>query len=298
MGLQENAETNAETSAETQQLNPSDDEANIAKHNKLEELKHKLDAAILAHYYVPADVQDAADYVGDSFYLAKLATDLPNKTIVLCGVGFMAESVKLLNPEKRVLLPDPNADCPMAHMVTRDQVQKQREIYGDDLAVVCYVNSTAEIKSWSDVCVTSSNAVKIVSALPQKNVLFIPDKNLGHYVAQQVPDKNIILIDGYCPRHDFIDPKEIEDLKEQFPKAVVLAHPECNADVLALSDYIGSTSGIIERVVSGEESDYIIATVHGVSHTIAKKHREATSRYIFLQASPLVPTWMALHIAD
>ena len=170
----------------------------------IRQLKTQRDAVILAHYYVAPEVQAVADYVGDSFYLAKLAKSLPQQTIVLCGVEFMGESAKLLNPNKTVLLPEPGADCPMAHMVKRETVDAARAEYGDDLAVVCYVNSTVEIKSWSDVCVTSSNAVKIVSELPQQHILFIPDQNLGRFVAEQVPQKHVILNKGYCPRHHII----------------------------------------------------------------------------------------------
>ena len=150
----------------------------------VEELKATRDAVILAHYYVAPEVQELADYVGDSFYLAKLANSLPAETIVLAGVAFMGESAKLLNPEKTVLLPEPAADCPMAHMVQRRTIEEARAAWGNDLAVVCYVNSTMEIKSWSDVCVTSSNAVKICSELPQRHLLFIPDRNLGRYAAE------------------------------------------------------------------------------------------------------------------
>jgi len=149
--------------------------------------KEEKDAVILAHYYVNADIQEIADYVGDSFQLSKIAAGLSNRTLVYCGVHFMGESGCLLSPEKQVLLPDPEADCPMAHMVTKEEVEKARREY-DDLAVVCYINSTAEIKSWSDVSVTSANAVKIVRNLPNKNVLFIPDRNLGRFVAEQVPE--------------------------------------------------------------------------------------------------------------
>ena len=159
---------------------------------EIAQLKEQRDAVILAHYYVPPEVQAAADYVGDSFALAKLAVDLPQQTIVLCGVEFMGESAKLLNPDKTVLLPEPAADCPMAHMISKHDIDRVRAEYGDDLAVVCYVNSTAEAKTWSDVCVTSSNAVKICSNLPQRNILFIPDMNLGRYVASQLPDKHVI----------------------------------------------------------------------------------------------------------
>ena len=156
---------------------------------RIAELKKQRDAVVLAHFYVPSEVQAIADYVGDSFYLSKLAASLPNKTIVFAGVEFMGESAKLLSPEKTVYLPEPCTDCPMAHMVNKKDIDSVRTMY-PDLAVVCYVNSTAEIKSWSDVCVTSSNALKIVKKLPQKDILFIPDSNLGSWIATQVPEKN------------------------------------------------------------------------------------------------------------
>ena len=156
--------------------------------NKIRELKKLKNAIILAHYYAPAEVQKIADYVGDSFYLAKVAKNSTADVIVFCGVAFMGESAKILNPSKKVLMPDVSADCPMAHMVTEGRIKELREKY-DDLAVVCYINSTAELKCQSDVCVTSSNAVKIVKNLPNKNIFFIPDKNLGRFVAEQVPEK-------------------------------------------------------------------------------------------------------------
>ena len=208
-------------------------------------LKEERRAVILAHYYVPDDVQRVADYVGDSFYLSKKAKETDAQTIVFAGVRFMGESAKILNPQKRVLMPDSTADCPMAHMVTAKAVEDMRRQY-DDLAVVCYVNSTAEIKTHSDVCVTSSNAVHIVKKLPQRNIFFIPDKNLGHYVSTQVPEKHILCNDGYCPRHNGVRPDVVRACKEQHPKALFLVHPECPEEVLALADYIGSTAGIIE----------------------------------------------------
>ena len=163
----------------------------MTKQEQINNLKKEKDAVILAHYYAPAEVQDIADYIGDSYYLSKVAVDLKEKIIVFAGVSFMGESAKLLNTDKKVLMPDITADCPMAHMVVKETVEKARKEY-DDLAVACYINSTAEIKSWSDVCVTSANAVKIVKNLPNKNILFIPDKNLARYVAEQVPEKNFI----------------------------------------------------------------------------------------------------------
>ncbi|MDO4808184.1 MAG: quinolinate synthase NadA, partial [Coriobacteriales bacterium] len=155
------------------------------------ELKRQHDAIVLAHYYVQPDAQDLADYVGDSYFLAQKAATLDCKTLVFAGVQFMAESAKLLSPDKRVFMPEPTADCPMAHMLRKETVDQAREQYGEDLAVACYVNSTNQMKAWSDVCVTSSNAQRIVERLPQNNVLFVPDLHLGHYIQQQVPSKNI-----------------------------------------------------------------------------------------------------------
>lgn len=255
------------------------DERTAALVAELEDLKKRNDAVVLAHYYVAPEVQAAADYVGDSFYLAKLAVKLSQKTIVLAGVEFMGESVKLLNPSKTVLLPEPQADCPMAHMVQKMTVDAARAQYGEDLAVACYVNSTVEIKSWSDVCVTSSNAVKIVSELPQKHVLFIPDRNLGRYVAEQVPDKHIILNDGCCPRHEAISLEELRDLKAAHPAAKVLAHPECTEEVLAEADYIGATSGIIGYAEKSDASEFIIVTVQGVLYELEQRCAGQNKRF-------------------
>ncbi len=252
----------------------------------LEDLKAARDAVILAHYYVAPEVQAVADYVGDSFYLAKLAKSLPQQTIVLCGVEFMGESAKLLNPDKTVLLPEAAADCPMAHMVKRETVDAARVQYGDDLAVVCYVNSTVEIKSWSDVCVTSSNAVKIVRALPQQHILFIPDQNLGRFVAQQVPEKHVLLNKGYCPRHHVITIEQIEAAEEAHPDALVLAHPECKADVLSEADYIGSTAGIITYAEQSDAHEFIIVTVAGVLYELERRCKGQDKRFYFSATRP------------
>jgi quinolinate synthase len=201
----------------------------------------------------------------------------------------MAESAKLLSPEKRVLMPEPKADCPMAHMVVKETVDNARTEYGDDLAVACYVNSTTEMKAWSDVCVTSSNAVKIVRRLPQHHVLFIPDMNLGRYVADQVPEKHVILNDGFCPTHEAIELAEIEKLKAAHPDAVVCAHPECTPWVVEAADYVGSTSGIIKRVAEGEEKSYIIATVIGVRRTIEQKIAGQGKEIFFPETTPICP---------
>ena len=231
--------------------------------DKIEKLKKEKNAVILAHYYAPDEVQEIADYVGDSFYLAKLAKQSEADIIVFCGVYFMGESAKILSPGKKVLMPDLRADCAMAHMVAPGVIDEMRAKY-EDLAVVCYINSTAELKSQSDVCVTSSNAVKIVKALPNKNIFFIPDKNLGSFVAKQVPEKNIILNDGCCPIHARLSAQQILEEKEQHPSALVLAHPECEAQVLAMADFIGSTADIIGYAASSEAEEFIICTETGV----------------------------------
>ena len=212
---------------------------------EIQKLKQEKNAVILAHYYVRPEIQDIADYIGDSFYLSKVAVGLKEQTIVFCGVSFMGESAKVLNPEKTVLMPDMHADCAMAHMADADTIQKMRDTY-EDLAVVCYINSTAELKTHSDVCVTSANAVKIVKELPNKNIFFIPDRNLAHFVAEQVPEKNFVYNEGYCPIHEKMQVEEIKKAKAQHPNAEVLSHPECPKAVLEISDYVGSTSGIID----------------------------------------------------
>ena len=255
---------------------------------RVERLKRERGAVVLAHYYVPAETQRLADYVGDSFYLARLAKTLDAPVIVLCGVSFMAESVKLLSPERRVLMPEPAADCPMAHMVRREDVERVREAT-PDLAVVAYVNTTAEVKRWADVCVTSSNAVKVVRELPERNILFIPDINLGRYVAEQLPEKNVILNRGYCPTHNRIGVAEVEALEEAHPDAVVLAHPECTPDVLAETDFIGSTKQIIERVASGSEREFIVLTVVGVAAEIERRTAGQGKRIYFPATMPICP---------
>ena len=235
--------------------------------NEINAIKKEKNAIILAHYYAPGEVQALADYVGDSYYLAKVAKNTDADIVVFCGVGFMGESVKLLNPNKKVLMPDISADCPMAHMAEIDKIEALRKEY-DDLAVVCYINSTAELKCHSDVCVTSSNAIKIVKALPNKNIFFIPDENLGRYVAKQVPEKNIILNKGYCPVHAVVTAEQVAAQKAKHPNAVVLTHPECREEVLALSDVIGSTAEIIAYAKNSDKKEFIICTEEGVSYPL------------------------------
>lgn len=240
------------------------------KKTRILQLKKEKNAVILAHYYVPDEVQEIADYIGDSFYLSKVATGISQKTIVFCGVSFMGESAKILNPDKVVLMPDETADCPMAHMAAVDKIKQVRSEY-KDVAVVCYINSTAELKVHADVCVTSANAVKIVKALPNKNIYFIPDGNLGRYVAGKVPEKQFIFNDGFCPIHHNLTVKEVKAAKEKYPEAEFLVHPECRTDVLELANYIGSTSGIIDYATASNGKEFIIGTEKGVLYELKKK---------------------------
>ena len=239
--------------------------------DQIKRLKKEKNAVILAHYYVNDEVQDIADYIGDSYYLSKKATEVSEQVIVFCGVSFMGESAKILNPDKLVLMPDNLANCPMAHMADIDYIENLRKEY-DDLAVVCYINSTAELKVHSDVCVTSSNALKIVKALPNKNIFFIPDENLGRYIASLVPEKNFIFNDGFCHVHKSITKENVLKAKKAKPDALVLVHPECTMDVLELADYIGSTSGIIDYATNSDAKEFIICTEMGVLHQLTLKN--------------------------
>lgn len=239
--------------------------------DRISELKREKDVVILAHYYVDGEVQKIADYVGDSFYLSKIATGLEQKNILFCGVRFMGESAKLLSPEKNVVMADDFADCPMAHMVTVEKIAEVREEY-DDLAVVCYVNSTAEIKAVSDVCVTSSNALRVVKKIPQKNIFFVPDENLGRYVAKKIPEKNFIFNDGFCHVHKSITADNVIKAKEIYPEAMVLTHPECTEEVIAISDFVGSTSEIIDFATYTDSEKFIICTEMGVFFELQEKN--------------------------
>lgn len=246
---------------------------NLAK--EIEELKRERNAVLLAHYYVDDAVQEIADYVGDSYYLAKVALKESKDVICFAGVSFMGESAKILNPDRTVIMPDQLADCPMAHMVDLDKIQKVRDEY-DDLAVVCYINSTAEIKSYSDVCVTSSNAMKIVKSLPQKNIFFIPDENLGRYIGSKLPEKNFIYNDGFCHVHTSITADNVKKAKEAHPDAEILVHPECTMDVVELADYVGSTSGIIDYATASDADKFIICTEMGVLYELKQKNPNKT----------------------
>ena len=239
--------------------------------SRIESLKKEKNAVILAHYYVPGEVQEIADYIGDSFYLSKIAKDAEQDTIVFCGVSFMGESAKILSPGKQVLMPDITAGCPMAYMAQVEKIEEVRRKY-DDVAVVCYINSTGELKKHSDVCVTSANAMKIVQALPNKNIYFIPDENLGRYVASKVTDKHFIFNDGFCPLHKEFSKTDIEKVRKAHPGALLLVHPECRMEVLEDAEYIGSTSGIIEYASESDAKEFIIGTEPGVMYELERRN--------------------------
>jgi len=237
-------------------------------------LKKEKNAVILAHVYQDGEIQDIADFTGDSLALSKKAVDTDAELIVFCGVSFMAETAHILNPDKTVLLPKLEAGCGLADMATIEELQKQKEKY-PDAAVVSYVNSSAEIKSISDVCCTSSNAVDIVNAMKQDTILFVPDKNLGSYVAEH-SDKKIILWDGYCYVHENITPDHLKYMKKQHPEANVIVHPECTKPVRDIADFIGGTGHMASYVKESEIKEFIVGTEDNFAYRLRKDNPKKT----------------------
>src|SRR5216684_1970045 len=234
---------------------------------EIADLKSRERAVILAHYYQDSEIQQLADFTGDSLKLARSATTVPNPTIVFCGVHFMAETAKILNPGRRVLLPDLRAGCSLADSVTADDLAARKaelRALHPDLAVVGYVNTSAEVKAECDACCTSSNAVRIVEALPSQHILFVPDQNLANYVQSQTR-KSIIAWDGNCYVHHQITPEQIAAVRKALPQVRVLAHPECRADVLALADAVLSTSGMVRHAKESPAREFLIVTECGLS---------------------------------
>ncbi len=227
--------------------------------DKILQLKKEKDFLILAHSYVAREIVEIADIVGDSFALSKQAIGAKQKNILMCGVRFMAETAKIMSPEKKVWLANSNAGCPMAEQFSKEELQRFKD-ENPDCAVVAYINTTAELKTLCDVCVTSSSAVKIVENLPNNKILFIPDCNLGSYIANQLPEKDIKLIKGGCPVHAAITEQEAIKAKQEHPNAKLLVHPECVPSVVAHADYIGSTSGIMDYAINSDEKEFIIGT--------------------------------------
>ena len=231
--------------------------------DKILQLKHDTDTCILAHSYMSEDICEVADFTGDSYALAVKAKSNKNKNVIMCGVRFMAEMVKMLNPQKRVLLSNSAAGCPMAEQMDKELIQQVKGQY-PDYAVVAYVNTTAELKTIADVCVTSSSAVKICRAIPAQNILLIPDINLGTYVKEQVPEKNFKLLSGGCPTHAKINESEVLAAKKAHPGALFLVHPECRPDVVKHADYVGSTTGIMDFAARSENKEFIIGTENSI----------------------------------
>jgi quinolinate synthase len=240
---------------------------------RISELKAQRRAVILAHNYQPGEIQDLADYVGDSLELSQKAAQTEAELIVFCGVRFMAETAAILCPNKTVLLPDENAGCPMANMITLRELQQAKRQH-PDAQVVCYVNSTAAIKAESDICCTSANAVKVADSFPKDQpILFIPDVSLGRYVETQLGRK-LILWEGYCPTHHRILAEHIRQLRHQHPEAKVTVHPECTEDVIALADHVGSTSGILRYCRESTARTFIVGTEIGIIHRLKKENPE------------------------
>ena len=233
---------------------------NIAQlQQKINELKKQKDVCILAHSYQAHEILEIADFTGDSYKLSVDASKVENQNILMCGVRFMAETCKILSPEKTVYLAQPTAGCSMADQMDKQLISQVKEMY-PDYAVVAYINTTADLKTICDVCVTSSSAVKIVNNMPEKDILFIPDCNLGDYVAKQCPDKNIKLLNGGCPIHACVNTDDVKKAKAMYPNAELLVHPECTPEVVAMADYVGSTSGIMNYAVNSDRKDFIIGT--------------------------------------
>ncbi|MBQ4283883.1 MAG: quinolinate synthase NadA, partial [Lachnospira sp.] len=226
-------------------------------------LKKEKDICILAHAYQTHDILEVADYVGDSFGLSEKAAAAPQKTVVMCGVRFMAETVKVLSPDKKVILSHSDADCLMARQFDAQAIRELKKQY-PGYAVVAYINTTTETKTECDVCVTSASAVKIVRNMPQKDILFIPDCNLGAWVKEQVPEKNVQLVKGGCPVHAAISGAEAAAVKAKYPNAELLVHPECIAEVASQADYIGSTTGIMGYVAKSDKDEFIIGTENSI----------------------------------
>jgi len=237
---------------------------------KISALKKRRNAVILAHNYQLGEVQDIADFVGDSLDLSQRAAETGAGVIVFCGVQFMAETASILCPEKVILLPDVNAGCLMADMITADRLRAKKKEH-PQAVVVCYVNSPAEVKAESDICCTSANAVKVVESLDAREILFVPDQYLGHYVSART-GKKMILWPGFCPTHVRIKPERIKELKREYPQAKVVVHPECKPEVIALADEVLSTGGMCRYAQRDEVREMIVGTELGIIHRLRKEN--------------------------
>jgi len=249
-------------------------------------LKKERNAVILAHNYQLGEVQDIADFVGDSLELSQKAARTEAEVIVFCGVQFMAETASILCPDKIVLLPDIHAGCPMADMITAERLmEKKREL--PQATVVCYINSSAEVKAESDVCCTSANAVRVIKSLDAEEILFVPDQYLGHYVSTKT-DKRMSLWPGFCPTHVRIQPQDIIRLKKEHPQAKVVVHPECRPEVIALADEVLSTGGMCRFAQQTEAEEIIVGTEIGIIHRLRKENPD--KRFIPVSEQAICPT--------
>jgi len=240
--------------------------------DEIKRLKTERKAVIVAHSYQNEDIQAIADVTGDSYALSKYCADMKEaEVIVFCGVHFMAESAKILSPLKTVLLPEIKAGCPMADMVDRQGLIAKKKEH-PNATVLCYINSTAEVKAECDVCCTSSNAVDIVKKIETEEILFVPDKNLSRYVAAQVPEKKIVLWEGFCPVHNSINPEIVREMKDKHPEAKLLIHPECTPEICEFADYIGSTKQIIDYAKESPYKEFIIGTEMGVMSILEREN--------------------------
>ena len=251
---------------------------------EINRLKKEKNAVIVAHNYQIDEVQDIADLVGDSFALSKFCANSNADVIVFCGVHFMAESAKIISPKKTVILPEKHAGCPMADMVTAEALKKKK-VEHPGAAVVCYINSSAEVKAESDICCTSSNAVNVVNSLKQKDIIFVPDENLGSYIAEKLLNKNIILWNGYCITHHKIKKDDVLLAKEKHPEAILLVHPECRKEIVDLADFVGSTKQIIDYAATSDAKEFIIGTEMGIMH---KLKMESPDKKFYLMSPGLI----------
>ena len=263
--------------------------------DKINKLKKEKNAIILAHCYQNIEVDEVADFVGDSLGLSRLASKTDAKIILFLGVTFMAETAKILCPDKKVLIPNKKAGCDMADMLSIEQLREFKAKY-PDITTVCYINSTAEVKSEVDVCCTSSNAVQLVKSLKKDKILFLPDKNLGSWVAKNVPETEVILYNGCCPIHDQITVEDIEKAKEEYPNAKILIHPECQNSVLDMADFIGSTTQIVDYAEKSSSKQFIIVTEQGIVDRLIRDYPDKEFKLV----SPKVccPNMKTNHLED
>lgn len=253
---------------------------------KINKLKIEKNAVILAHCYQNAEIDEVADYVGDSLYLSQMAAKTDADIIVFAGVYFMAQTAKILNPNRKVLLPRLESGCRMADMITLEQLRQFKSKY-PKMPTVCYINSTAEVKSECDICCTSSNAVKIVDSLNAKEILFLPDTYLGKWVEAQLGNVKVNTYTGFCPTHVQIRPTDVTEARAKYPGALVLAHPECHQSVAALADYVGSTTGIMKFAAQSDKKQFIIATEKGVVDRLKRDYPE--KEFILIKDSVICP---------